>query len=173
MSEIKGAFYSVTMQIRPQTVVTISNSEQEALIGEPDLTIVGMQDFVFYEDAQAIGEIWRKSLTEKTKTPFRENMSGASPEEKVLQAAALAADKIDIALLGNRIENMDYPIPSSFSIQLPPTDIVERAEALETLVPFSRIKELLQQRERITSGEQMGWLDFSAVRLHTPNAVMH
>ncbi len=162
---IEGAFYEVGFAIRPLKVVTISNSEQEAFIGETSTFVQSMEDFVLQTDADRLKGIWIKSISEKHRVPFREIPAQASAEEQIQRAAAVASDKIDLALEHRRIAAMDMAVPGAFAVDLPTTDPVKRMECLETLVPFQRIRELLIKRERSMSMEPLGRIAFTARRI--------
>lgn len=81
-----------------------------------------------------------------------------------MQAAAMAAAKIDRALLTRKVEAMDMPIPERFCLTLPPDGGIRRLEILETLVPFNRIREILIKREQNPEMPPIGHIAFEALQ---------
>lgn len=167
MSELQGAYFSVSMKLRTAEVIPLPNTNrQEVLIHQPSATIFSIDDFVFQADADKLGQIWIKSLTETTPSFFQDTSGDETPENRVMQAAAMAAAKIDRALLTRRVEAMDMPIPSRFCLTLPPDNGFRRHEILETLVPFNRIREILIQREQNPEMPPIGHIAFEAQQHH-------
>lgn len=174
MSALQGDFFSVNMQLRTVETISIPNTNRtEVLFDEPCATVFSITDFVFQRDAENIRKIWIKSLTESTPTFFQDQYSNASPEEHVMEAAAMATAKIDRNRLVERVANLDTPIPERFSVVLPPTDFLTREEVLETLVPFQRIRDMLLKREKNPDMPNVGLIAFEAQRSMMPRSAMN
>ncbi len=165
MSELCSAWYEIGFDTRPLTLVMDGNEQTGALLGETSLIIRGMQDFVADDDAKRLQAIWIKSVTERKPTLLLDATPANNAEEEVLRLAALAADKIDLTMEVERIKGRDLKIPERYAVNLPDTDMILRQEALETLVPFQRVRELLLQREKENTTEPIGHISIFAKRI--------
>ena len=164
MSELLGTHVRVTMQARPILVSFERNKSVEAFLGEPTIHRLEIDDFVFQAEAERVRKIWMQSLSERSTAVFQEVPNDLSADERVILAAKTAADKIDTALLAERVKHAAFPIPERYDLILHPKDVNIRRDTIETLVPFSRIRQLLLEREALgieTREAPLGMISFS------------
>jgi hypothetical protein len=138
------------MLIRPYTELTataddITLQSPPKIIGDPVVTLQHVEDFVLPESLEPLREVWLESVRNTTETLFFEEDDDLTPDERVLQAAAKAAFRIDNALKEQRIREMEWPVPSRYGIKIP-QNVELGIKAIQELVPFARLQNLLLQR---------------------------